>query len=135
MKAIAIIIPVLCSMAMADGQLAQNEKTTPPIAARFEIIQSSLSEKCTYLFDRYTGHISIQVAGTSGTLSWQDQPVTDLPPIANPTDPQTPRFQMFISGLTARDAYLLDTQTGKTWLSATDANGAGSWQPIREQSN
>jgi hypothetical protein len=39
-------------------------------------------------------------------------------------------FQIFISGVAARFAYLLDTQTGQTWVFVDDGQGVRAWEPI-----
>jgi len=55
--------------------------------------------------------------------------------------PSRPRFQLFTSGLAARHTFLLDGDTGKTWLLVTekrkDKEGndveTNAWQPFAGQ--
>ena len=116
-----------------------HDRTSPPADARFEVVQSQIAARWTFRLDRFTGHVA-QLAYRRPTdpnspVIWQDTPVDGLKPVDNPT---RPRFQIFTSGITARDTFLVDTDNGATWRVTTihDKTAAGAdieytaWEPV-----
>jgi hypothetical protein len=114
-----------------------HQMTAVPSDARFEIIQSQLAAKWTFRLDRYTGNVYQLVRTQSDGLAWEQMPVQGLPKIGNPTKP---RFILFTSGIAARHTFLMDSNTGKTWvLTSVEvpiAEGKTStinvWKPFEE---
>jgi len=102
-----------------------HQQTTPPPNARFEIVQSEVTAKSTYRLDRFTGHVDLLVKSETEGYSWEDMPVTGLPRTVSPTKA---RFQLFTSGIAVRFTFLLDTDTGKSWIVVSDH----TWQPFAE---
>lgn len=90
-----------------------HQHTSPSATARFEVIQSALAAKWTFRLDRYSGRIWQLVRTKDDQNAWQEMFVVDLPKIQSPT---RPRFQLFTSGLAARFTFLLDGDTGRTWV-------------------
>ena len=119
----------------ADMQTVSNQRTTPPANARFEIMQSELTTQETFRLDRFTGQVAKLMKSTDADDMWADMHVIQLPKISNAV---RPRFQLFTSGLTVRDTFLIDTDTGKTWRVVTGKErGADGveyevhvWQPF-----
>jgi hypothetical protein len=99
-----------------DNHSDIHQTTTPPVGARFEIVQSELTAKSTFRLDRFTGHVSELVKTKGGDYSWDDTEVVGLS-----VSPQSnrARFQIFTSGIAARFTFLIDSDTGKTWYVAT----------------
>ncbi len=90
-----------------------NQQTTTPSSARFEIIQSPIAARWTFRLDRYSGRID-QIASTVNNRTvWESMEIEGLPIITNPTKP---RFMIFTSGIAVRHTYLMDTDTGRTWV-------------------
>lgn len=90
-----------------------HQQTTTPPNARFEIVQSELAAKWTFRLDRFTGRVAQLVKTKDDDNAWEETEVIGLPPIAAPS---RPRFQLFTSGLAARYTFLIDTDTGKSWV-------------------
>jgi hypothetical protein len=49
---------LLSSIVGAQEPSDIHQHTTPPVGARFEVLQSELAAKWTFLLDRYTGRVS-----------------------------------------------------------------------------
>ncbi|MGC9997224.1 MAG: hypothetical protein ABSE79_18055 [Terriglobia bacterium] len=116
-----------------------HDRTSAPPNARFEIVQSQIAARWTFRLDRFTGRVaqlSVDAADDS-VVSWWDTPVVGLPQLENPT---RARFQLFTSGIAAKHTFLIDTDTGKTWLMVNEhakrANGTEyehiAWVPFTE---
>jgi hypothetical protein len=109
-----LIFCLVANSAAAELDITPNhEKTTPPLNARYEIIQSQLSAKGTYKLDRACGNVYQMTKSSKDYLSWDEMPVFNLPKCTNDA---RPRYQLFISGLAARHSYLINTETGTTWV-------------------
>jgi hypothetical protein len=114
-----------------------HQHTVAPTNARFEIVQSELAAKWTFRLDRFTGHVAQLTHNKDDEDMWEEMRVIGIPYIASPT---RARFQIFTSGLAARHTFLIDTDTGKTWVIVTSKgkNEDGTeydvslWQPFAE---
>lgn len=121
-----------------DVNIRSHQVTTPPSGARFEVIQSTLAAKWTFRLDRYSGRIWMLVKTPDDDNAWEEMPVQERPQIQTPS---RARFQLFTSGLAARHTFLLDADTGKSWLIVTgkrkDKEGNDIeyqvWQPFAQQ--
>jgi hypothetical protein len=134
----------LAFIAFSGGAFAQepatpsHQQTSPLPNSRFEVIQSPLAAKWTFRLDRYSGRIWQLVRTKDGDNMWEEMPVIGRP---NLTTGPKPRFQMFTSGLAARHTFLIDADTGKTWLLTTtkrkDSDGIeheiNHWGPFANQ--
>jgi hypothetical protein len=126
---------LICKIAFSQGATSDHRSTSVPPGSRFEIVQSQLAAKWTFRLDKYTGRVYQLVKDSEEKTSWQAMDVDQLPKIANPIKP---RFQIFTSGLAARHTFLLDIDSGATWLLVTgtklDALGNEyenhSWEPF-----
>ena len=115
----------------------QHQYTSSPSAARFEILQSSLAAMWTFRLDRYSGRVWQLVTTSDDDNKWEEMPF--MGKSKNHTTAK-PHFQLFTSGLAARHTFLIDNDTGKTWLIVTSKqnNKDGSeyevniWQPFAE---
>jgi hypothetical protein len=90
-----------------------HQHTSPPTNARFEVLQSSLAAKWTFRLDRYTGRIWQLVKTKDDDPKWEEMPVLERPASQAAGKP---RFQLFTSGLAARHTFLIDTESGKSWI-------------------
>ena len=114
-----------------------HQHTTTPSTARYEIVQSELAAKLTFRLDRITGYVRQLVRTKEDNNAWEATRVIDLPSISAPL---RPRFQIFTSGIAGRHTFLIDTDTGKTWVvvSVKSKNLDGTehdevvWQPFEE---
>jgi hypothetical protein len=133
------------SLSLAPALLSQQEPpsdihqhTAPPADARYEIVQSELAAKWTFRLDRFTGHVSQLVQSEDHETSWVQMQVFGL---AQPNSiPARDHYQIFTSGLAAKHTFLIDTNSGKTWLLVTGKRTRGDgteyevhlWQPFAE---
>jgi hypothetical protein len=121
-----------------DVTLRTHQLTTSPPGARFEVLQSTLAARWTFRLDRYTARVWQLVKTKDDDNTWDEMKVFERPQIQTPN---RARFQLFTSGLAARHTFLLDGDTGRTWIVVTgkskDKEGTEieyhAWQPFAEQ--
>lgn len=114
-----------------------HQQTTPPLNARYELVQSTLAARLTFRLDRFTGRVWQLVRTKDDDNMWEEMTVLERPPA--PTNTRA-RYLIFTSGLAARYTFLIDTETGKSWIvvSSKRKNQDGSeydvslWQPFAE---
>ena len=120
---------VLCStISPAFAQPKIHQTTTPPSDARFEIVQSPLAAKWTFRLDRYTGRVYQLVKTQGDGVAWETMLFLGGPEASKP---MRPKFVIFSSGLAARHTFLMDSDTGQTWI-LTNILGVPGWQPFKE---
>lgn len=129
---LALIIILTCAEINAQGEdHPPHAQTTSPPTARFEVVQSHLTAKWTFLLDKYTGNVFQLVKTKDDEMSWEKMKVYDLPA---PKADLKVRYQIFTSGLAARHTFLLNIETGDTWLLVTGKDSKGieyhAWQPF-----
>lgn len=96
-----------------DGGFAPPVHTTANPEVRYEILQSARSSALTFRLDRFTGKTWQLYKNSKGFFLWELMPM--LEGIEFESDGKA-RFQLFASGLTPRDTFLLDGRTGKSWF-------------------
>ncbi len=130
----------LCMPLMAadiDVNVRSHQLTSTPAGARYEVLQSTLAAKWTFRLDRFTGRVWQLVKTADDDNTWEEMQVYERPGTQNPT---RARFQLFTSGLAARHTFLIDGDTGKTWVVVVgkrkDKDGnefeINSWQPFAQ---
>jgi len=140
MKHLAILLAgtILFSHSAGAQQTADvHQRTDLPPTARFEIVQSELAAKWTFRLDRFSGRVAQLVRTAQDDNGWEEMRVIGLPPMATPPKP---RFQLFTSGLAAKHTFLIDTETGKTWVLVTSKKTGTEgtqydenvWQPFAD---
>ena len=120
-----------------DVTVRSHQMTSSPAGARFEVLQSTLAAKLTFRLDRFTGRVWQLVKTANDENTWEEMQVYEKPSVQSPT---RPRFQLFTSGLAARHTFMLDGDSGKTWVvvvgKRTDKDGnefeINSWQPFAQ---
>lgn len=134
----AVTCLILSAYAKADDFPSYSHQfTSPPPAARFEIVQSQLAAKWTFRLDRYSGRIWQLVKTSDDDDTWEEMPVIGL---TKGQGAARPHFQIFMSGLAARYTFMIDNDTGKTWIVVTDKHKAKdgteyeitTWQPFAD---
>lgn len=132
-----VIVTVFASTVGAQQPSDVHQHSTAPPNARFEIIQSELAAKWTFRLDRFTGRVAQLVRTKDDDNVWEEMQVIGLPQVRTQT---RPHFQIFTSGLAARHTFLIDTDTGKTWVVVTGKKKrtdgteyeVNVWQPFEE---
>lgn len=99
-----------------DVTIQSPQFTTASPTARYEIVQSTIAAKATFRLDRYIGRIWELVRTKEDESTWQETKVYNRPQVQAAN---RPRFQLFTSGLAVRHTFLLDGDTGKTWILVT----------------
>ena len=110
---VLILLPAQQLYAQRSETL-QRTQTAAPVTARFEIVQSPISSGLTFRLDKYTGRVW-QLVKTKDDFAWQSMPAVDLP---QSTDFRV-RYQIFASGIVASNIFLLNIETGQTWILTT----------------
>jgi hypothetical protein len=114
---VAAVVAALSARPTAQQPSDTHQFTTAPPSARFEIVQSQLSARWTFRLDRHTGRVAQLVRTQDDDSAWEEMEVIGgLPPV---TTSGRPRFQIFTSGLAAKHTFLIDTDTGRTWMVAS----------------
>lgn len=131
------VLALSCTAARAQINIPQgvHHETATPENARYQIIQAQTAAKWTFRLDRYNGQLGILVQNKDGAYVWQNTKVVNPPDVPNANKP---RFQAFLSGLSAKFCFLIDTETGKSWslVTLTDKDGKETdyvWQPFGGQ--
>src|SRR5580704_5691427 len=124
---LCFIIALPLSLLGADGTLWQYTATTPPQQANFEFVQSPLLGRLMFKLNRLTGGVHQLVRVPTGGLAWELMEISDPPQILKYTGP---RFQIFASGVLARNTFLLDALTGDTWIAVTSKSGSDCWERV-----
>jgi len=101
-----------------------HSSTTLGQLSRNEIIQSSITSDWTYKVDKVCGSISQLITKSNETFIWESTEVLGLPKCTN--DGKI-RYQVFLSGITGRNFFLVNTETGKTWKMTNNKDGQGKW--------
>lgn len=104
---------LISSASAQESAKPVHQQTTPPANARFEIVQSTLAARLSFRLDRYTGQVWQLVKTKDDDTAWEETPVRG---IVRGEKSTRPRYQIFTSGFAARHTFLLDTDTGRTWV-------------------
>ena len=103
--------------------------TTQDAAHRYEIVQSTLTRLVTLRVDKYSGQTDALSKGRDGRERWGPVGRLEHPGAISFKNPVN--FQVFASGLAARDTFLINAHTGATWrLIEDDATGEIFWRPL-----
>ena len=112
--ALALLIPVLC-----NAQSTQADVTKVTDNARFVIVQSTIAVKLTFKLDTYSGFVYLLVADNDSKYSWQLMHIEGIPK-ADTYNLNTRNYSLFVSPLGVRYTFLMNTNTGATWMLKED---------------
>lgn len=129
-KASLLTLTIVCLLGFASVVWASsNEMTTAAPDAQYELVQSNLSAKLTLRVNKYVGSVSQLMEGPGGVLFWR--PVGRSPHKQdNKVYPGKANYQFFTSGLSVKYSYLMNVNTGATWVLTQGSNGVLSFAPI-----
>ncbi len=120
-----VFIYLLTSWTLTFSARAQDSPTAPHSSStmsgtnKYEIVQSHLAAKWTFRLDRFCGVVSQFVRTTSGNVTWEAMPIEKRPTCE--MDGKI-HYQLFSSSLAARHTFLMNTDTGTSWLLTTRLN-------------
>jgi hypothetical protein len=133
----AVAFAILTGSLNAQQTSDVHQRTASPPNARFEIVQSELAAKWTFRLDRFTGHVAQLTVNKLGENVWEEMQVIG---ISQSPAPLRAHFQIFTSGIAAKHTFMIDTDTGKTWVvtSSKGKNDDGTeydinrWEPFAD---
>ncbi|MDE4917017.1 hypothetical protein ACUXAV_001637 [Cupriavidus metallidurans] len=117
------------STAFAQSTSQRSVITAAAADARFEIVQSELALRWTFKLDKQSGVVYQLVASKDGVLSW-DEMARYKHTLPDPVVAGKTNYQIFLSGIAAKNTFLINVNSGATWqLQGSDSGN--SWVPIR----
>jgi hypothetical protein len=121
----SLILGVMLAAALPTAVKAQ-EMPIPPHSsstlapnARYEIVQSHLAAKWTFRLDRVCGFVSQLVKTPDGGAAWEAMLIEKRPKCV---EDSVSHYQLFASSLAARHTFLMNTDTGTSWVLTTHIN-------------
>ena len=115
-------------IAQSNGR--QETTTTYPEKGRYEVITSSIAVRDTFLLDRETGETWVLTESSKSNYVWQKLTrQANLKEIL-PEGFTGAAYQIVISGIAAKDIFLVNTITGATWTLYEDKKGTLIWGEI-----
>lgn len=126
----ASLLTMVCLLGFATVVWASsNETTTSAPDAQYELVQSSQAVSLTLRVDKHLGSVSQLIEGSGGVLSWKY--ISRTPHKQdNKVYPGKTNYQFFTSGKGAKYSYLMNVNTGATWVLTQGSNGVLSFAPI-----
>lgn len=131
-RVVVLAVAILVGPQIAAAQEARpgHQKTSVPLDARFEILQSELVARITLRLDKYSRAVSQMIeAKDSDRYFWQE-----FPRRAHALDKRVDgrvNYQLFTSALAARFTYLMNVNTGATWQLIETQDEDLVWTPIQ----
>jgi hypothetical protein len=121
-KSLLFAVMLAASPISAGAQempIPPHSSSTISPSARYEIVQSHLAAKWTFRLDRVCGFVSQLVQTRAGGTAWEAMPIEKLPECV---DDSARHYQLFSSSLAARHTFLMNTDTGASWVLVTHTN-------------
>jgi hypothetical protein len=97
----------------AQDSTPVHAQTTAPLTSRFEMVQSTVVAKLTFKLDKCSGRVWQLVHTTADNFTWEGMFVSGLQQTS--CGPSGMHYQIFLSGIAAKFAFLIDTDSGATW--------------------
>jgi len=128
--AVALALSSPNARAQSESAFPAHDRSSSTEGARYEVVQANYAARFTFLADRFGGSVFLLVekADSSG-FRWQ--------PIPDPThQPQEQvnlgrvNYQLFVSGLSARNIFLVNVNDGYTWSLFMDTRGNYFWKVV-----
>ena len=113
-KLLLLLVSILFLSTNALSLDTKQAVSTSQTGGRFEIIQSELVRKNTFLLDKYFGQVYVLVKKSNDYPDWE--PVKVYPSSTDESPKNKINYQIFMGGIMARDCFLLNINTGETWI-------------------
>jgi hypothetical protein len=115
---VKLYISTILILIYAFVTFGQSEKSAVYTAAnsnaRFEVIKSPTVASWTFRLDRFTGDVWILSFSNDGDLRWTGMKIQEF----KPNQTLKPTFQIFLADKDVRQTFLMNTDTGQTWVLA-----------------
>lgn len=130
-----VIVIVVLTFPSVRAQTARNEaRTSVPADARFEIVQSNIAVKFTVRLDKFLGNVHMLVEDDEGSLVWERVDRESYPK-GEIMFPGRVNYQIFTSGLAIKSTFLININTGATWVLVENAKTSTQfWEAIPKPS-
>ena len=92
-------------------------------------MQSTLGARATYRIDKVLGQTDVMVMKVDSSLTWESMP-RRAHTVADTKVTGRINYQIFISGLGNRHTYLINLNTGATWLLVRASEDHLLWDPL-----
>lgn len=128
MKRIIFILTFVLFAVSGWSQTTVNHQySSAPENSCFQIVQSELGVRFTFMIDKYSGSVFQLVEGDSGLL-WQimDKETQEY----DTKNPNQVNYQFFTSGMGVRYTFLINVNTGITWQLTKKKNGDLFWEKM-----
>ena len=120
MKKILFLLFLLCSINVYSQETENYQAVkTSQTGGRYEIVQSEITRRHTFKIDKYTGTVLQFVKTSEDVSTWQLVPKT--PAKFDTVIPDQINYQVFLGGIAIRDCFLLNINTGATWILVKDS--------------
>lgn len=128
MRRIVLLFAISASLSLC-AQNKESESTSAP-EGRYEIVQSPILRSCTFKLDKYTGDIWQLVKAEDGSSVWQKmERISAFPDTKNVNQIN---YQLFMGSSVAADTYLINVNTGTTWVLVEDKKKFRFWEPMKQ---
>ena len=118
MKKIWLLLILLCYV-NSYSQLEKHQTfITSQVGGRYEIAQSEIKRSNTFKLDKYTGKVYAFVTTKSDWFTWQEIPKSVV--TSDIIISEKINYQLFMGGILAKDCFLLNINTGVTWVLVED---------------
>jgi len=125
MKRILLLF-ILFSCTNIYSQLQNYQATTTSqVGGRYEIIQSQIKRSNTFKLDKFTGKVYMFVSTKDDWYTWQEVYKGNVE--LDKVIPEKINYQIFMGGIAAKDCFLININTGVTWM-LTEDKKTGSYQ-------
>lgn len=118
MKRILLLLILFSSVNIHSQVQKYQTVTTSQVGGRYEIIQSEIKRSNTFKLDKFTGRVYQFVSTKNDWFAWQQlyKSYVEL----DTTIPEKINYQIFMGGIAAKDCFLLNINTGVTWVLVED---------------
>lgn len=125
-----LVLMVVISSSIYAQKTYESERTSAP-EGRYEIVQSSIRRSCTFKLDKYTGKVSMLVKTSDDRVVWQKMEREES--FFDTKEENKINYQIFMGSHAAADCFLVNVNTGKTWMLVEDKNGYQFWQNMLDE--
>ena len=124
--AVALVIGAVDARAQSDAGFPPHDRSSPTESSRYQIVQSEIAGRYTFLLDRFGGAMWVLVLKADSTYGWESLP----DPVRRSDEIRTAgrvNYQLFLSGIAARYMFLVNVNDGSTWNLRTNDRGDFHW--------
>lgn len=128
MKKILLFLSIVFVYNITFGQSGSIYVRTSITGGRWEIIQSPILRSNTFKVDKLYGTVYQMVQTKNKSIIWEKVTVENIhhDNLSNDVNQQI-NYQLFMGGMMAADAFLININTGHTWQLVKDPQSGIIW--------